>query len=152
MDRYGNLQHVRSVDAPVSGAGTTGRHRRSRSFGSETEWNGYHHAGYEEQPYRSFSTDSIKRYSLQEPETNPNPKYVSSVYVKDDNFAINRTQVLGRWVDSNYSDGGGQRNRAFVSDGIGFQNPSIHCGQRFKYGNDQSPILTGQCPSAFAYW
>ena len=146
MDGYGNIQHVRSVDAPVSGDRTTGRHRRSRSFGSETEWNGYHDADYERQPYRSFSTDSIKRYSLQEQERNPNPKYVSSVYVKDDNFAINRVQVPGRWVDSNYPDGDGQRNPVFVSEGVGFQNPAFSADSDSHVGRISHPYLQDSSP------
>ena len=123
MERYGNLQYVHSVEFPVSGEGTTGRLRRSRSFGSESEWTENHDADFERHPCRRYSTDSIQRYSLQDPVRRP--KYISSVSVTDDNFAINRFRVPGRRVDRYYSDVSGQQNPAFMLDGVGFQNPAF---------------------------
>ena len=150
MDRYGNLQCVHSVDFPVSGEETTGRPWRSRSFGSESEWTEYHDADYKRHPYRSYSTDSIQRYSLQDPVRKP--KYVSYVSVEDDNFAITRMRVPGRRVDGNYSDGSGQQNLIFTSDGIGFQNPvftvdsDIHVGRTLHSNNLTHPSLPDSVP------
>ena len=150
MDRYGNLQRVHSVDFPMSGEETIGRLWRSRSFGSESEWTENRDAHYERHPYRRYSTDSIHRYSLQDPVRKP--KYVSYVSVEDDNFAITRMRVPGRRMDRNYSDVSGQQNPAFVSDGIGFQNlaftvdSDIHVGRTHHSNNLTHPYLPDSAP------
>ena len=121
--------------------------RRSRSFGSESDWNEYRHARYEGSPYHSFSTEYLHDNSLQEyPRT---PKYISSVSVKVDSFAINTVQVLGhmRSPFRYYSEpapcqqlqGIGHLNPAYASDTDSDVGRSRK--QTYFYLPDRSPVF-----------
>ena len=100
------------------------RRRRTRSFGSESDWNGYRNTYHEGALYRSHSIENLQNNFLQE--HSGTPKYVSSVYVKDDNYAINGVQVpdhnssplryYSESAPSQQFQGIGHLNPAYASD------------------------------------